>query len=177
MARDAIANQPKAFRLETPRLWLRYLAASDLAAHLAMRADPATRRFQSFPRVYGVTEALAFFAWMRGRDPVSGGWFNLCIAERPGDRHAGDVAVKATGHEALIGVTLERRARGRGYATEALGALLDWLAAQGVAQFNAEIDARNAASIALFTGRLGFVPRDSYLDGAVTVNRYRRAAD
>ncbi len=172
MARDAVA----AFRLETPRLVLRHLTRRDLAAHLATRADPLTRRYQGFPRRYGALEALAFFAWMQARDPAAGGWFNLCIAERAEDRHAGDVALNASGSEAMLGVTLERRAQGRGYATEALTALLDWLKGRGIAVVRAEIDARNQRSIALFEQRLGFAFQDSYLDGAVMVNRYARPA-
>jgi len=164
------------FRLETPRLVLRCLTARDLPAHLATRADGQTRRFQSFPRRYGGLEALSYFAWMRTHDPALGGWFNLCIAEKPDDRHAGDVAINATGKVALLGITLERRAQGRGYATEALQALMAWLAERGLKSFTAEIDARNARSIALFTQRLGFVAGDSYQDGAVTVNRYSRPA-
>lgn len=170
MARDAVA----AFRLETPRLVLRHLAHRDLAAHLATRADSQTRRYQGFARRYGALEALAFFAWMRDRDPAGGGWFNLCIAERADDRHAGDVALNVAGGEAMLGVTLERRVQGRGYATEALTAMLDWLEGRGIGVFRAEIDARNLRSIALFEGRLGFALQDSYLDGAVTVKRYAR---
>jgi RimJ/RimL family protein N-acetyltransferase len=173
VARDAVAP----FRLETPRLVLRHLTNRDLAAHLAMRADPLTRRYQGFPRRYGALEALAFFAWMQARDPAAGGgWFNLCIAERADDRHAGDVALKAADGVAMLGVTLERRVRGRGYATEALGALMTWLAARGIARFTAEVDARNAASIALVERRLGFAFQDSYPDGGVTLNRYARPA-
>lgn len=173
MARDAVAT----FRLETPRLVLRHLAHRDLAAHLATRADSQTRRYQGFARRYGALEALAFFAWMQARDPAAGGgWFNLCIAERADDRHAGDVALNATGSEAMLGVTLERRVQGRGYATEALTAMLHWLEGRGIGAVRAEIDARNQRSIALFERRLGFTLQDSYLDGAVTVKRYARPA-
>ena len=171
MARDAV----KLFEpLATKRLTLRYLASRDLGAHLAMRGDPLTRRYQSFPRGYGSLDALAFFAWMRTRDPTKGGWFNLCIAETAGDRHAGDVAVNVTKRTAMIGVTLERRVQGQGYATEALQALLGWLEERGIRSVKAEIDARNERSIKLFTKRLKFKPTGSYMDGAVEVLTYTR---
>lgn len=160
--------------LTTERLTLRYLASRDLAAHLALRADPQVRRYQSFPRSYGAVDALAAIAWMRTHDPARGGWFNLCVAERADDRHAGDVAVNAKGAEAMIGVSLERRVQGRGYATEALGALLAWLGQRGIRRFKAEIDARNARSIALFHDRLGFEPTGRFMDGPVEVRTFER---
>lgn len=148
---------------------IRPLAARDLAAHLATRADPLTRRYQGFPRRYGALEALQFFAWMRERDPAAGGgWFNLCVAEREGDRHAGDLALNVQDAVATLGVTLERRAQGRGYATEALAALIAWLEGRGLAVFKAEIDARNTRSRALFA-RLRFIETGRYRDGDVEV--------
>lgn len=148
---------------------IRHLAARDLAAHLATRADPLTRRYQGFQRRYGALEALRFFAWMQARDPAAGGgWFNLCVAEQASDRHLGDVAVNVAERSATLGVTLERRAWGQGYATEALGALIAWLEGRGLAGFTAEIDARNAKSRALFA-RLGFAQTRTYQDGAVEV--------
>lgn len=160
--------------LTTDRLTIRYLAPRDLAAHLALRADPQVRRYQSFPRSYGAIDALAAIAWMKARDPAKGGWFNLCVAPRSDDRHAGDVAVNAKGTGALIGVSLERRAQGQGYATEALSALLAWLGQRGIRQFKAEIDARNDRSIALFARRLAFKPTGRFMDGAVEVLTFGR---
>jgi len=160
--------------LATERLAIRYLAPRDLPAHLAMRADAAVRQYQSFPRNWSGIDALAFMAWMKTRDPAGGGWFNLCVAERADDRHAGDVACNAKGDAAMIGVSLERRAQGRGYATEALGALLVWLGERGIRQFRAEIDARNARSIALFRDRLGFAPAGRCMDGPVEVLTFAR---
>lgn len=177
-AKAAAPAKPTAvpFRMETERLTLRCLGARDLPAHMALRADPQVRRFQSFPRRYGGLEALSIFTWMQTHDPAKGGWFNLCVADKTDDRHVGDIAVNATGKTALIGVSLERRAQRQGYATEALEAFLPWLASRGIKTFKAEIDARNERSIALFTQRLGFTADDSYQDGAVTVNRYSRPA-
>jgi hypothetical protein len=53
---------------------------------------------------------------------------------------------------------------------------MTWLAARGIARFTAEVDARNAASIALVERRLGFAFQDSYPDCGVTLNRYARPA-
>lgn len=164
--------------LASPRLTLRRFRAGDLAAHLATRADPGTRRFQSFDRRYGAPEALAYFAAMRRRVPDDGrGWFNLCIAERESDRPLGDLGINRTAERAMIGITLDRAARGRGYATEAIETAAAWLAGRGVTTLRAEIDARNAKSVALFHDRLGFEPLGSYDDGAVKVLVFGRAAD
>jgi RimJ/RimL family protein N-acetyltransferase len=70
----------------------------------------------------------------------------------------GDVAVHLH-HDARVaevGCTLARDHQGHGYAGEALRALVDQLDQRGVRRVEAEIDPRNAASIALFE-RLGFV--------------------
>lgn len=159
--------------LVTERLVIRYLTPRDLAAHLAMRGDAAVRQYQSFPRNWGAIDALSLMAWMKTRDPAGGGWFNLCVADRADDRHAGDVAVNVKREETLIGVSFERRVHGRGYATEALGAFLAWLDGRGVPPFKAEIDARNIRSIALF-GRLGFKPTGRFVDGTVEVLTFGR---
>lgn len=165
------------FELAAARLRLRRFAQRDLAAHLALRGDPPTRRFQSFPRRYGAPQALAFFAAMRRRLPDDGrGWFNLCIAALDSDAALGDLGVNRQGERAFLGISLAREARGRGYATEALECIVPWLAARGVARLRAEIDARNEKSVALFHDRLGFAPLGSWKDGAVEVLVFERAA-
>ncbi len=166
---------PRFASLTTERLTLRRFVARDLPAHLALRGDPGTRRFQSYARHYGGLQALSFFHAMRGRDPDDGrGWFNLCIAARGDGTPLGDLGVSRTASRAMLGISLAPAARGRGYATEALQAVIAWLAARGLTALRAEIDARNGKSIALFQDRLAFAPLGRYCDGKLEVLVYER---
>ena len=65
--------------------------------------------------------------------------------------HVGDVAVRVSqdGEQASIGVTFAGAAHGRGYATEALTAVIDHLFASGIHRVIADCDVRNVASAAL----------------------------
>lgn len=165
-----MAGQLSFSRLETTRLILRRFTAADLEAHLALRRDPEVLLFQTFGRDYDADQALAYFSEMQQRDPADEqGWFNLCLAERADNRHIGDLGLKREGAACELGITLEPRARGLGYATEALGGVIAWLRRQGVTHFIAEADARNHKSIAIFEQRLGFTFTRDYLDDEVLV--------
>jgi aminoglycoside 6'-N-acetyltransferase len=87
--------------------------------------------------------------------PSPGEWVQIAV-DHDGAL-VGDVAVQLRddGRAAEVGVTLAADQQGYGYAREAMAALLDLLHQHGVERAEAEIDPRNAASIALFE-RLGF---------------------
>jgi RimJ/RimL family protein N-acetyltransferase len=142
--------------LTTPRLRIRRYVTADIPGYLALRADPLTRLYQSFDPNEDATAAAAYFARMDAREPgADTGWFNLAV-EGPQGHLVGDVGFNRFGAVAEIGYTLGPDARGRGYATEAVGALIIWLrSAWAVPRVEAEIDARNAASRRVLE-RLGF---------------------
>jgi len=144
----------------TPRLVVRrFRPADDLAAFQAYRCDPLVARYQGWAAAPDA-EALAFLtAQSVPRPPRRGHWVQLAVATRDGDGLAGDVAVRwpARGSaEAEIGYTVARPWQGRGFATEAVGALCAALLRHpGVRSVVAITDTRNAASVALLR-RLGF---------------------
>lgn len=78
-----------------------------------------------------------------------------------------------TYRSAAIGYVYAEAAWGRGYATEAAGALLDWaFAAWDLNRVQAELDTRNAASARVLE-KLGFVQEgtlreDCVVDGEVS---------
>ena len=116
--------------LTTERLRVRRFQPGDLDAFLAMRSDPELARYQSW-RAMDRTEAATFIANMVNDEPGRPGeWMQLAIADQVTDAFLGDCALYAKVDDpdvAEIGFTLTRQAQGRGLATEAITALLDYL--------------------------------------------------
>jgi RimJ/RimL family protein N-acetyltransferase len=143
------------------RLRLRRFRDVDLDAFVAYRDDPDTARYQGWETPYGAQQGAAFLALMKTSDPdTPGAWFQFAIElhDRPG--LIGDVAVHVRGEDpdvAEIGVTLPPAARKKGYGTEALNCLLQYLFdTRAKREVVANCDHRNTAVIALLE-RLGFV--------------------
>jgi RimJ/RimL family protein N-acetyltransferase len=144
--------------IATERLVLRRFRPSDAATLAAYRSDPEVARYQSWSAPYPLAAARETVAALAAGDPAEAGWFQYAI-ERTADRaHIGDVGVDL--HEnrmqAEIGFTLAPAYQGRGYAAEAVRALLDHLfTVRGLHKVSAEADARNLASARLLE-RVGF---------------------
>jgi RimJ/RimL family protein N-acetyltransferase len=158
--------------LETPRLVLRRFAADDLAAFQAYRSDPELARYQGWQPTSDA-EAMSFLAGQAVQElGAPGEWLQvaiaradsgelvgdlgLCVADNDGaeDEHGQPIAAEQRSVE--LGITLARSAQGRGFASEALRAVLDALLRGGhVARVVAITDARNASSEALLR-RVGF---------------------
>ena len=91
-------------------------------------------------------------------DPAQPGWFQYAIELTATRAHIGDVGVDLheNRRQAEIGFTLDRAYQKRGFAAEAVRALLDHLfTVRGLHKVSAEADARNAASARLLE-RVGF---------------------
>jgi RimJ/RimL family protein N-acetyltransferase len=135
--------------LVSSRLLLRRFAGRDAPVFAAYRSDPAVARYQDWESCT-LAEAAAFIRRQRRRVPgTSGRWTQIAITLRPTDALIGDcgLMVHAGGRQATIGVTLARAYQGRGYAGEALTALLDHLfRRQEMHRVQAEVDPRNRPS-------------------------------
>jgi aminoglycoside 6'-N-acetyltransferase len=161
-------------RLTTPRLVIRRFIAADAEAFAAYRSVPDVARFQSWDAPYPIERAREFIAWLEGHHPDEPGeWYQLAIglAERP-DALIGDLALHPHADEpgvVDIGFTLAPGAQGRGYAAEAVTALLGYLFEhRGKHRVAADCDTRNERSAALLR-RAGFreegVLRECFRDG------------
>lgn len=152
---------PDPLPLLTARTRLRRLAVADLAPFQAYRNDPETGRWQGWQPMED--SAASAFLQDVATSPfcTPGHWFQLGIAERDSDALIGDIGVQLHGGAGLmaeIGFTLAPAAQGRGLATEAVGAMVNWLLAHSPAQrVVAVADTRNAASLRLLQ-RLGLRP-------------------
>jgi len=145
-------------RLTSGRLVLRRFRADDIAAFVRYRADPEVARFQSWEN-FSAEDGERFYAWVRTQHPdTPGEWFQVAVALRESDAIIGDCGLHALADpadEVEIGFTLATEHQGRGYASEAVACLLDYVFGRlGKSGATAITDVRNARSIAVLE-RLG----------------------
>ncbi len=144
--------------LETARLTLRRFRADDAPAFATYRSDPEVARYQGWTAPVSVESATALVREFAGGDPGQPGWFQYAVELKDGGCLVGDVGVKL--HEnrmqAELGITLAPERQGRGYAAEAVNAVLqDLFERRGLHRVSAECDARNQDSARLLE-RVGF---------------------
>jgi aminoglycoside 6'-N-acetyltransferase len=138
----------------TDRLVLRRFRAADLPAFVAYRSAPDVARYQGWDASFAMADAVHFLA---EQDAVElgalGAWTQLAAVDRVDGTLRGDCAACISAEEpdsAEIGVTFAPASQGRGYATEALAALLTTLLHEhGVERVHAECHRRNEAVHAL----------------------------
>jgi RimJ/RimL family protein N-acetyltransferase len=139
--------------LVTDRLTIRRFEASDAPAFAAYRSVPEVARYQSWDTPYGEDQAQRFIAALATSHPdTPGEWFQFAVTETASGRLLGDLAAhtELDPRLARIGFTLAPDAQGRGFATEAVTALLDHLfRMRDKHRVAADGDARNLASVAL----------------------------
>jgi RimJ/RimL family protein N-acetyltransferase len=144
--------------IRTQRLVLRHLGPSDVTALTNYRNDPDVARYQDWELPYTRDLAHQLVDEMAAVDaPAPGAWMQIAIAEQD-DCLVGDLAVglDPSGQLALIGYTLAPVHQGKGYATEAAGALVDRLFDRlGLHRVGASLDPANVPSARVLE-RLGF---------------------
>jgi RimJ/RimL family protein N-acetyltransferase len=113
----------------TERLTLRRSLPEDASEIARYRSDPMVRRYQG----WGQTDAATVrrqIEEMTGRLPGEpGGWVQFTALEREGGTLVGDVGLSPADGEddvILVGYTIDPAYQGRGYATEAVRALVDY---------------------------------------------------
>jgi RimJ/RimL family protein N-acetyltransferase len=128
--------------LRTARLVLRYLTLADAQAFFAYRSDPAVAAMQGWMPA-SRAEADVFVGSVAGVPFARHGtWSQLGVVEVGNDALIGDVGVyvDASGVIAEIGYTIAPAFQRRGYATEAVRAILAELeAVYGIRCFIARI--------------------------------------
>lgn len=116
--------------LVTERLVLRRSLPEDAEAISSYRSDPEVHRYQGWDRTdpEGVREEIQAMAARAPGEP--GGWVQFSVQERNGGRLVGDVGIStADGEPGVIklGYTISPDSQGRGYATEAVAALVAYV--------------------------------------------------
>lgn len=172
MTTDGTERLAIADELVGERVRLRRFRPDDAEALAAYRTDPDTARFQSWSTPYPLEMARDLVVAFSADEPGTPGTsFQYAIERIEVPGLIGDVMLSTGADVRLveIGFTLAPEHRGQGYATDAVGLLLDHLFAPGspVHRVTASIDPRNVRSAALLE-RLGFtcegVTRESYWD-------------
>lgn len=155
--------------MSTPRLVVRLMTDSDARPLAAYRSDPEVARHQSWEAPFPVEHAVDLIAGQAElAGPTPGHWIQLAV--EVSSTMVGDVAVHldASGSIAEIGYTLDPAHQGRGYAVEAVGAVVDALFASRVHRIEAGVDPANRASRRVLE-RAGFIReallRQAYRDG------------
>ena len=135
---------------------LRRFRPADAGTLAAYRSDPAVARYQSWTAPVPIEQARVIVASLAAGDPARPGWFQYAVEH--GHVHIGDVGVDLHDNrmQAEIGFTLAAAYQRRGFAAEAVRAVLDHLfRVAGLHKVSAECDARNTASARLLE-RVGF---------------------
>jgi RimJ/RimL family protein N-acetyltransferase len=116
--------------LVTPRLTLRRSEAEDAEIISAYRSNPDVRRWQGWNRTDPEGVRLVIEE-MAGRAPGEpDGWVQLSVIDRETGELVGDVGMSpAEGEPGVmkVGYTTAPEQQGRGYASEAVGALVDYI--------------------------------------------------
>jgi RimJ/RimL family protein N-acetyltransferase len=142
---------------QTKRLTLRRFEESDVATFYAYRSDYDVSRYQGW-QATTLDEARDFITEQQlGQLDTPGKWFQVAIAHRESQTLIGDIGLcLIDAHSADIGFTLAPNWQGRGFATEAVHALMRSLFQNSTVEILlATVDTRNKKSIALLE-RLDF---------------------
>jgi RimJ/RimL family protein N-acetyltransferase len=135
--------------LATARLDLRPLTAADAPALFALKSDAAVQRYGS-PTPW--TQPEPALAWLERdrRGMADGLHVQFAVCRREDDAMLGTCTlydIDASCRRADVGYALLPSAWGRGYANEAVTALLDWgFEHLALNRVEADIDPRNTAS-------------------------------
>ena len=146
------------FDIVTERLLLRDLQGSDAPRVFAYRSHPEVSRFQSWGTESG-DEISSYIATLPTMEPgTPGAWYQLGIELRSSSELIGDCGFRVLDSEprqAEVGIALALESQSKGYAAEALRALLDYLFVKlDKHRVFGSVDPRNVRSIRLME-RLG----------------------
>lgn len=135
----------------TDRLALRRSRPEDAETISAYRSDPEVSRGQGWECTDPATVRDEIVRMARRAPGEPGGWVQFSLEERASGRLVGDIGLSpADGEPGVIkvGYTVSPAFQGRGYATEAVGALVSYaFETLGVDVVRAYADAENTPSI------------------------------
>ena len=119
------------FKLETERLRLRAFQQGDAEDFAHYRSDPDVARYQDWDAPYSIEKATRFVEVMKASQPgVPGEWYQIAIERKADQQMIGDCVFHILAEDAKqaeIGFTLSSLYQGKGYATEAVMKLLEYL--------------------------------------------------
>lgn len=146
-------DRPMFKTIGTERLSLRQLSASDAKPMFAYRSDPTVTKYQNWVPA-SIDEMITFIDGLALHGPdTPGKWFQIGIALGNSDELIGDCGIRISDsnpQQAEVGISLNPGFHHRGFATEALNALLEFIfASLDKHRVFASVDPRNEASMTL----------------------------
>ncbi len=135
--------------ITTERLLIRPFVPEDAAALAARRSDPEVARYQDWPTPFPLAKAERIVASLVAMDgPTNDEWWMAVVCDHDGTT-LGELALNLTwgGRSAEVGYSFSPEHWGKGFATEALDALIEHLFEElGVTRVFGMLDPRNPAS-------------------------------
>lgn len=160
--------------LETQRLCLRPLRPSDWEAVVALRGNPESMCFIPRPMITDKASALTMIEMIQQKIDEGTG-INWVITEKEADEMLGIIGhyrIKPEHFRSEIGYMLLPKAQGKGYAKEAVQAMLIYGFEQlDLHSVEAVIDPENEASIKLIE-KLGFVKEAHFIENEYFNGRF-----
>jgi RimJ/RimL family protein N-acetyltransferase len=159
--------KPLVLQLHTDRLLIRNLRASDVTDFHFYRSNPEIVKYQGFG-VYSIDQAREFICEQIDKKlGVGGEWVQYGLEHKQTKKLIGDCAIKLHREDIRIGeigITISHAEQQKGYAREAMTAILDFLFS--IDEFHRVIetvDAENKASIQLLKN-LGFRQEGHFIE-------------
>jgi ribosomal-protein-alanine N-acetyltransferase len=153
--------------INSKRLVIRNLKPSDLHDFFRYRSNPAVTKYQGFDTMT-LEQAEAFIDSHKLRPfGQPGEWVQYAIENNQTHKLIGDCAIRLDRHDARIaqvGITMSHLEQQKGYATETLTAILDFLFA--IKDFHRVVeivDAENTASVRMLE-RVGFKKEGHFVE-------------
>jgi RimJ/RimL family protein N-acetyltransferase len=146
--------------LTTERLLIRPVRPADADALFARRNEPGVAALQAWQLPWPRERAESIIAEVSAMaGPADGQWWMATVVKSASDEVVADLVVRLSneGRTAEVGYSLATRFWGRGYATEALDALVGWLVdALPLTRIEGRLHPDNRAS-AMVLERTGFL--------------------
>lgn len=149
--------------IETPRLLLRRLQLSDAFEFSHYRSMPLVSRYQS---AYSLERAMALAEDMQKSEPSdTDKWFQFAVTLHTNGKLIGDIGFKNTDEagKSWIGYTLHPDYWHKGYAREAVQAVIDYYKLLGITNIWAATAVSNENSMKLLRS-IGFTLHESKPD-------------
>lgn len=129
---------------------MRRFREGDIGDFMRYRNDADWMRYQGFKCKSREEYERALLG-----DAKPEGGVQFAVVENSSGRLIGDLYLKKEGNAYWVGYTISPSYARQGYASEALGALVEWIARQGAARVKAGVLPENEASAGLLK-KLGF---------------------
>lgn len=158
-------------KISTERLFLRGIRMSDAESMFKYRSNPKIYKFQSW-KPQSLHDVKDFISNKISKEPDRPGtWFQMGIFIKNKEEMIGDLGINfiSDGRQCEIGYTLALEYQGKGYATEALEAVIDYLFHNlNKHRIIASVDPRNEKSIKLLE-RIG-MRKEAHFKKSVFMN-------